>query len=583
MTTTASDISRICKDKITFYEGVTDFSTIVDDDILVDFVPSWDTVNSVANTPIVTFTTPNSGAGSPDVVLRGVHNPEVGNDAATKAYVDSIAVVGVSWKNTVRAATTGIISPFPPTTGGTTIDTVSVVVGDRVLVKDQGDANNGIYIVKANTESWVRSDDVPNLSNAAGFAVWVDSGEANGDKGFVVTNDAGNDEVGSATLEWANFSSSHGVAGNNGDIQINDNNGHSSVTDGTLKWDTTAGTLIVVGGSGDGEAMDVSGGYASFHGGAIFATAGNLHLEDSIQLRVGTGADFTIVHDGIDNLLTSATGDMIISNTNATGDSIMRLGDAAGVTNFKFQDSAVADLWSLNSDGAVTHTLGSYTLLDSIPLNVGTGSDLVISHDGTDSSVVNSTGILKIQQSAAGSDLHIENTSTTAGDGIDFKLAANTTGTSFNFIGDSAGTPTTLMQVMATSEDSTSFTTGTVRITGGLAVTQDVTAVCVNMLSDATTKTNISPLSDPLSKIKQIEGFNYNFLPGYGSSNRMNTGVLAQQIETIPGLEHCVTTDPRTGYKSVNYTFLIPMMIEGMKSLSENVDRLSYQLETLKK
>jgi phage-related tail fiber protein len=61
-------------------------------------------------------------------------------------------------KNSVRAATTGAIS----LTGTQTIDGVSLVAGDRVLVKDQGDAKtNGIYVVAAG--AWARSTDA-NLS-----------------------------------------------------------------------------------------------------------------------------------------------------------------------------------------------------------------------------------------------------------------------------------------------------------------------------------------------------------------------------------------------------------------------------------
>jgi hypothetical protein len=582
MATVTSDISRICKDKITFYEGITDFTTITDNDVLVDFVPSWDTVSAVSNTPIVTFTTPNTGAATTDVVLRGVHSPEFATDAANKAYVDGLAITGVSWKNTAHLATSADITTFPPTDGVTTvatIDGVSVVVGDRILVKEQTDPiENGVYLVTAGT--WTRAVDVPSGAASAGFAIWVDAGTLYGDKGFVVTSDTGSDVVGTDGIVWANFASSQGVAGSDGDVQINLNDGNSSVTNGSFNWSTTNDNLNIVGGSGSAVALNVSGGRINASSG-MNVTAGVVQFNDNVTFTLGS-YDLVMVHDGQDTLITSATGDLIHDNTNAAGKTVNRMGDDAGVATFTMENDSEAELWNINSLGEVTHTLGSYNLLDTIPLNIGTGSDLVISHS-VDSSIVNSTGIFKVQQTAVGSDLHIENTSTTAGDGIEFKLAASTNGSSFSFIGDSAGSPQTLMEIVAASEDSTSFTTGTVRITGGLAVTQDVTAVCVNMLSDATTKTNIEPLSDPLSKIKQIEGFNYNFLPGYGSSNRMNTGVLAQQIETISGLEHCVTTDTASGYKSVNYTFLIPMMIEGMKELSGTVEKMAAKIKELER
>lgn len=592
---TAGSISRICGDKLTFYETITDFTTpATDNDILIDLIPTWNTVDSIAATPIMTFTTPNTGAGATDVVLRGVHTPELANDAANKAYVDGLAITGVSWKNTVHAATTAAIAVFPPTdavTTNVTIDGVTLAVGDRILIKDQGDATNGIYIISPDTVAWARAPDVPNDAEAAGFAVWVDDGTDNGDKGFVVTNNTGSDVVNTDTLVWANFSSAAGVAGIDGDIQLNLNGGHNVASNGSLNWNDTVGQLTVTGGTGN-ISLSVAGGRLDATGGITVPTAAtNVALGDVVTLGIGNSNDYAIVHNSGasgNTTVTSITGDLqnINSggntlNSNTTGLTVNRMGDTLGATSVSYENSDTTELWKIDSLGGITHTLGSYTLLDTIPLNVGTGSDLVISHDGTNSSVVNSTGELRIQQSITGSNLVIENTTATAGDGIDFKLAALDTGSSFSFIGDSAGTPVTLMEIVAASQDSTSFTTGTVRITGGLAVTQDVTAVCVNMLSDATTKTNIQPFTDGLSKLKQIEGFNYNFLPGYGSNDRMNTGVLAQQIETISGLEHCVTTDTSSGYKSVNYTFLIPMMIEGMKELANTVEKLTDKIKEL--
>lgn len=78
-------------------------------------------------------------------------------------------------KRSVRVATTANITLSAPQT----IDGISVIAGDRVLVKDQTTASqNGIYVVAAG--AWTRSTDADTTSELAGALVNVDSGTVNG-------------------------------------------------------------------------------------------------------------------------------------------------------------------------------------------------------------------------------------------------------------------------------------------------------------------------------------------------------------------------------------------------------------------
>lgn len=94
---------------------------------------------------------------------------------ATKNYVDNL-VTGLSWKQAVKAATTANIT----LSGAQTIDGVSIVAGDRVLVKNQSTgANNGIYI--AASGSWTRAADADAAAELLGATVYIDAGgTANG-------------------------------------------------------------------------------------------------------------------------------------------------------------------------------------------------------------------------------------------------------------------------------------------------------------------------------------------------------------------------------------------------------------------
>jgi hypothetical protein len=130
--------------------------------------------------------------------ITGLGTPSADSDAATKAYVDSVAA-GLDIKASVVAATTANIT----LSGEQTIDGVSVVAGDRVLVKNQSTGSqNGIYIVAAG--SWSRASDMAAGSNAAGAFTFVEAGgSVNAGRGYVVSSGV---TVGTDSITWTQFS-----------------------------------------------------------------------------------------------------------------------------------------------------------------------------------------------------------------------------------------------------------------------------------------------------------------------------------------------------------------------------------------
>lgn len=104
-------------------------------------------------------------------------------DAVNKQQLDN-AVAGLSWKEAVRAASTANLT----LSGTQTVDTVSLVANDRVLVKNQTSANqNGIYIVQAG--SWVRATDADTEDDLRGATVFVEEGGQAG-TAWTLTTDA---------------------------------------------------------------------------------------------------------------------------------------------------------------------------------------------------------------------------------------------------------------------------------------------------------------------------------------------------------------------------------------------------------
>ena len=133
-----------------------------------------------------------NGAGTVDVntsKIVNVTDPTSAQDAATKAYVDSVKQA-LDIKDSVRVATTAAITISSALNDGDTLDGVTLADGDRVLVKDQSDASeNGIYVVAS---SPARSTDANTSAKVtAGLFTFVEEGTTNGDNGFVLTtNDA---------------------------------------------------------------------------------------------------------------------------------------------------------------------------------------------------------------------------------------------------------------------------------------------------------------------------------------------------------------------------------------------------------
>ncbi|MBU1282696.1 MAG: head decoration protein [Gammaproteobacteria bacterium] len=117
-------------------------------------------------------------------------------DAVSKAQLDA-AVQGWKWKEPVRAASTANIT----LSGAQTIDGVSVVAGDRVLVKDQSTGSaNGIYV--AATGAWSRAADFDAGTEVVGATVFVSEGTANGNSQWHMTTD-GPITIGTTGLVWA--------------------------------------------------------------------------------------------------------------------------------------------------------------------------------------------------------------------------------------------------------------------------------------------------------------------------------------------------------------------------------------------
>lgn len=131
--------------------------------------------------------------------VTGLPTPTVASDAATKDYVDqqvTAIATGVSWKQNVRAASTGPLA----LTAIQSVDGVSLAAGDRVLYKDATDQTlNGVYVVAAG--AWTRATDVDTGAEIQGMAVLVIAGTTNALTQWVNTN-SGTITIGTTNITY---------------------------------------------------------------------------------------------------------------------------------------------------------------------------------------------------------------------------------------------------------------------------------------------------------------------------------------------------------------------------------------------
>lgn len=133
-------------------------------------------------------------------------DPSAAQDAATKAYVDA-AVEGLAWKDAARVASQANINLASP---GASIDGISLVAGDRVLVQAQSaPAENGLYIWNGAAVAMSRALDANAAAELEQAVVTVEEGTS---AGATFRQTAINFTLGTDSVLWIVFGTAAGAA-----------------------------------------------------------------------------------------------------------------------------------------------------------------------------------------------------------------------------------------------------------------------------------------------------------------------------------------------------------------------------------
>ena len=293
---TIGDTDTSLGDTITALSGLTTASI---DNLTLD-ANTISTSNSNGNLVL----SPN-GTGSVTVPSGYAARAGFGADSlVNKTYVDSVAN-GLDVKASVRVATTtnldatynnGAGTLTANANGAITVDGVTLVVGNRVLVKDQStNTQNGFYkvtTVGSGSAAFVltRTPDADAAEElTAGAFTFTEEGTANADNGYVLSTN-GAITLGTTSIVFEQFSGAGQISAGNG----------LTKTGNTIDVVGTADKITV-----SANAITIASGYV---GQTSITTLG------TITTGVWNGTDIGVTHGGT-GLSAIAKGSVLVANT----------------------------------------------------------------------------------------------------------------------------------------------------------------------------------------------------------------------------------------------------------------------------
>lgn len=115
---------------------------------------------------------------------------------------------------------------------------------------------------------------------------------------------------------------------------------------------------------------------------------------------------------------------------------------------------------------------------------------------------------------------------------------------------------------------------------GNLSVTGNITATGTCCASDERLKRNIHPLPGGLDKVTCLRGVSYEWKPDESRERTFPSGpqigLIAQEVQKV--VPEAVT-ESEDGYLAVDYTRIVPLLIESIKEQQKQIDELKSRID----
>ena len=339
--------------------------------------------------------------------------------------------------------------------------------------------------------------------------------------------------------------------------------------------DPTNGSLTVIGGVGIQGDLNVSGSSTANLGTVIAGAIQNTPIGTSTR---STGAFTTLTANSTTTITAntssdnSTTGALVVSGGVGIGGSLNVAGNfnvgslsASGIDNTPIGEigRASGKFTTLAANGQTTITANiasSTTGTGSLVVTGGIGLSGAITIGG--SLTANGANVsMSLQPTGTGS---VTIAPATAGNINNMNLGASTRG-SAAVTSLAANGAVTFTQGTA----STTTTSGTLVVTGGVGVSGQLTAATLVETSSIVFKENINPIDNALDAILHLTGVLYDRKDG---SAKNEAGLIAEEVNKY--IPEIVTKDKDGNPYGIAYTKLTAYLIESIKSLKAEIDDL---------
>ena len=210
-------------------------------------------------------------------------SPTSATDGANKAYVDALAS-GLEWKQEARAATTTAGTLATSFTATTVIDGYTLVLGDRLLIKNQASQiENGIYTVTAGAPT--RTADANTTASLNNATLIITNGTAN--KNTSWTQTTADPTIGTSNIVFVAYAGGAVyTAASTGGLQLV-SNAFSVLLPGSSGLSTSASGLVI-------QLAATPGLQLAAGGLSVLLASPNSGLNTTSGLAVGAGTGITV-------------------------------------------------------------------------------------------------------------------------------------------------------------------------------------------------------------------------------------------------------------------------------------------------